>query len=37
MPAPWENENGDIIDPELKQMYEAHISIYLESHRIGDI
>ncbi len=36
-PAPWENENGDIIDPALKQVYEAHISIYLESHRIGDI
>ncbi len=37
VPTPWENENGDIIDPELKQVYEAHISIYLETHRIGDI
>ncbi len=36
-PAPWENENRVTIDPELKQVYEARISIYLEPHKIGNI
>ncbi len=36
-PTPWENERGIVVDEELKQVYEAHISIYLESHRIGTV
>ncbi len=36
-PAPWENQHHETIDPELKQVYELHIPIYLESHKIGNI
>ncbi len=36
-PAPWEDENRIVVDPELKQVYEAHITIYLEYHRIGTL
>ncbi len=35
--TPWENVHGIVVDWELKQVYEAHISIYLESHRIGTV
>ncbi len=35
--APWENEYGITTVDELRQVYQAKLSIYLESHRIGTV
>ncbi len=36
-PAPWENEQGIIIDQALKDVYDAHLIIFLENHQIGSV